>query len=716
MLAGHEHGALDLMPKRSVTGDTATLLGELPGVALRGNGGVSSLPEIHGLADDRLRTQVDGVDAVSACANHMNPPLSYIDPTHVGSVRVFPGVTPVSVGGDSIGGTIQVESPAPRFAKAGESLFTGEAGTHYRSNGDALGAHLTATAAGESLSATYSGAVAKAGDYTAAKAFKPAALAASDRGWLNGDEVGSSRHKAENHALGLAARHENHLTELKIDAQEIPYQGFPNQRMDMTENDNLRGQLHYTGRYAWGVLEGRIHGEHTRHRMDFGPDKQFTYGTAATILAPGMPMNTDGKTLGAQLKADVLLSERDTLRVGAEALRYRLDDWWPPSPAVLPAGVTTGGMAPNTFLNINNGQRDRVGVFAEWEARWQPQWTSLLGVRGELVRMDTDPVHGYNNGAMYGDPAVATSIPGAFNAADRRRDDGNVDLTALARYTPTPDHTFEAGYARKTRSPNLYERYAWSTNTMAMEMVNLVGDGNYYLGNLDLKPEVAHTFSATADWHDGARGRWGLRVTPYVTHVEDYIDARRCPTAVCGASTAVTNSLTATSGFVYLQYVNQSARLYGMDVEGHAQLVDGGDYGRLTLKGSAGDVRGENRTTGDHLYDIMPLHGKLAVVHQRERWSNTVEEVLVAPKREVSQTRDELKTGGYGLLNLRSSYEWDRARLDVGLDNVLNQFYNPPLAGAYVGQGATMSGGAIPWGTPIPGPGRAVYAGLTVKF
>jgi hypothetical protein len=79
-------------------------------------GGVSSLPSVHGLADDRLRIQVDGMDLVSACGNHMNPPLSYIDPTRVGSVRLFAGITPVSVGGDSIGATIQVESPAPEFA------------------------------------------------------------------------------------------------------------------------------------------------------------------------------------------------------------------------------------------------------------------------------------------------------------------------------------------------------------------------------------------------------------------------------------------------------------------------------------------------------------------------------------------------------------------------------------------------------------------------
>jgi iron complex outermembrane receptor protein len=71
------------------TSDTASLLRNVPGVSLQGSGGVSSLPVIRGLADDRLRIKVDGMDLISACANHMNPPLSYIDPTNVSSATVW---------------------------------------------------------------------------------------------------------------------------------------------------------------------------------------------------------------------------------------------------------------------------------------------------------------------------------------------------------------------------------------------------------------------------------------------------------------------------------------------------------------------------------------------------------------------------------------------------------------------------------------------------
>ena len=708
-------GSETIVPGRARTSDTASLLAAIPGVSIYGNGGLSSLPVLHGMQDDRVRVRLDGMDLISACANHMNPPLSYIAPSNVGAIRVFAGITPVSVGGDSIGGTISVTSPAPEFALAGQGqLLRGQAGSFYRSNGTGYGANLGFMIAGESLSMTYNGSVSRSGNYSSAKDFKAAGLAAVDKGYLAGDVVGSSRYESQNHALGLALRHKNHLVELKLDLQNIPYQGFPNQRMDMTLNDSARVNLRYAGQYHWGALETRVYGDFTRHKMDFAQDKQFFYGSAATILAPGMPMNTKGLNLGAVAKADIPISNRDDLSVGFEAQRYRLHDWWPPSPAVLPPGYATGGMAPNTFININNGQRDRIGVFAEWESRWTPRWLSLLGIRSDTVMMNTGPVQGYNNGMMYnGAPLYPATT---FNASDRERTDKNFDITALSRYTPGATLEFEAGYARKTRSPNLYERYAWSINTMAMEMVNFAGDGNFYTGNLGLTPEVAHTVSGSVNWHDAAKEQRGLAITPYITYVQNYIDARRCPTTVCGSSAAVVASTTATRGFVYLQFLNQPAKLYGVDVSGHSVLAKTRRYGDFAATGILNFVRGENRTTGDNLYNIMPVDAKLAVVHRVANWTNTVEEQLVGHKTDVSQVRNELTTGGYALLNLRSSHDWKRVRFDVGLENVLNKFYAAPLGGAYVGQGPTMSGSTIPWGVPIPGMGRSLYVGLTWKF
>ncbi|MFZ2854287.1 MAG: TonB-dependent receptor [Rhodocyclaceae bacterium] len=694
VLNASQLGNADLSPLRAATSDSASLLKDIPGVSLYGAGGVSSLPVIHGLADDRIRIKVDGMDLISACANHMNSPLSYIDPSNVGSIKAFAGITPVSAGGDSIAGTIQVDSAAPEFARAGAgTLVKGQAGAFYRSNGNASGGNISATLANENLSVRYSGSTAEAGNYKAAADFKAAAF--SGKSYLPADVVGGSNYKAENQAIAIALRNENHLLQLNLGFQHIPYQGWANQRMDMTDNRSEQVNLRYSGQYQWGSLEARVYNEHTRHKMNFGDDKLFWYSPTT----PGMPMDTEGKNTGALLKADIVLSQRDTLRVGSEFQRYRLNDWWAPS--------GTGGMSPNTLLNINDGQRDRFDVFGEWEARWNPQWLTQIGLRSGTVKMNSGTVRGYNTSATYAADVAA------FNARDRQRTDNNLDLSALARYTPDATQTFEAGYAQKSRSPNLYERYTWSTGGMAMRMVNFAGDGNGYVGNLDLKPEVAHTVSVTADWHDAAQEKWGLKVTPYYTYVEDYVDAARCSSSNANCNAA---NQTAQTGFVYLKFVNQSARLYGTDVSGYMPLAKTGSFGTFTATGLLNFVKGKNQTTGDNLYNIMPLNARLAVVHRMGSWTNTIEGQFVDAKSKVSQVRNELKTSGYSLLNLRSSYEWKQLRLDVGIDNALNKYYAAPLGGAYTGQGSTMGATGVVWGLAVPGMGRSFYTGLNIKF
>jgi iron complex outermembrane receptor protein len=677
---------------KSVTSDTTRLLQDIPGVSLYSAGGISSLPAIHGMADDRIRVQVDGMDLMPACPNHMNSALSYIDPTKVGSVTVFAGITPVSVGGDSIGGSILVKSAPPEFARAEEKVLAkGQAGTFFRSNGNAHGYNFGATVAGQWLNLSYSESHSQSDNYTAGKAFKPVTQGREGGRLIPGDEVGSSDYNgAINRDVGLALRHEGHLLQMNVSQQTVGFEGFPNQRMDMTDNTNTLYNLRYTGQFQWGELEARGYYQDTRHKMDMGPDR-FFYGT-------GMPMDTKGKTRGAQVQGNIMYSERDIFRVGAEYQYYNLFDWWP---------AVGGSMGPNAFWNIDYGQREKIDAFVEWEAHWNSQWVSQLGVRSDTVMTNAAPVQGYNNGlaGLWGNDAAA------FNARNRERTDYNWDLTALARYTPGATQAYEVGYARKSRSPNLYQRYPWATNAMAALMNNFAGDGNGYIGNIELKPEVANTFSVTGDWHDADKKRWGLKATGYYTYVQDYIDARRCDFDQCSPA-----NVTATTGFVLLQYVNQSAHLYGVDLSGNLLLIESGSYGSLTGTALLNYVRGENRTTGDNLYNIMPLNTKLAVVHRLGGWSNTAEFQAVADKENVSHVRNEVQTGGYSLFNLRSSYEWKYARLDFGIENLFNRFYSMPLGGAYVGQGSSMTTNGIPWGVPVPGMGRSFNFALNMHF
>ncbi len=684
------HGE-ELMSRRTSTSDSARLLQDTPGVSLFGAGGISSLPAIHGLADDRIRIEINGMGLMSACPNHMNSAMSYIDPSNIDSIKVFHGVSPVSVGGDSLGGTIQVNSKPPEFAGPGKGLLaTGQTGLFYRSNGDAKGGNLSASLASEYLNLSYNGSTTKSGNYSAAKAFKTVAPGTEGGEPIPGDIVASSAYHANNQELGLALRHSNHLLRLNIVRQNVLFEGFPNQRMDMTANDDTQSNLRYSGTYGWGDLIARIYHQKTRHKMDMGPDR-YQYGL-------GMPMDTKATTRGMLLQGNILLSDADTLRAGVEYQDYTLYDWWPP---------TGGTMGPNTFWNIDYGRRDRVDLFTEWEADWNPDWLTQLGVRSGTVEMDTGPVQGYDDTlvGMWGNEAAA------FNALDHKRTDRNLDLTAIARYTPGETQSYEVGYARKTRSPNLYQRYTWSTQPMAALMNNFVGDGNGYIGNPDLEPEVANTLSLSGNWRDADRQRYDLKSTLYYTRISDYIDAERCDFGQCSPE-----NLTTRTDFVLLRYVNQRATIYGLDLSAHLLLGTTTDYGRITAGGLLNYVRGKNLTTGDNLYHIMPLNARLSLEQRLGAWSNTVEIQLVAENDKTSRVRNEIPTGGYGLLNLRSSYQWRSLRVDLSIENLFDRFYAMPLAGAYVGQGASMTTNGIPWGTAVPGKGRSIDLSLNFSY
>jgi iron complex outermembrane receptor protein len=693
---------------KPATSDTARLLRAVPGVSINGAGGVSSLPSIRGLADDRLRIKLDGMDLIATCPNHMNPPLSYVDPSQIDTLKVFAGITPVSVGGDSIGGTIIAETIAPEFAAPGEArLSQGELGAFYRSNNDAFGGNAAATFATEDFSISYHGSWSQADNYTAGDNFKTTTATGRPGHTLPLDEVGSTAYETQNHTLGLAMKTGADLFEVKLGYQKMPEQLYPNQRMDLLDNEQKRINLGWTGGFDWGELEARAYHETVDHFMDFGPDKRFWYGPQSqppaapaigTPCAPvgfmtcasGMPMFSESDTTGLSLQAEYDLSDLDLVRVGGEYQRYRLDDYWTAS---------GGGMWPGTFLNVNDGERDRAALFAEWESQVDPAWLTLLGIRYERVTTDAGDVQGYKTTP----PAPGNQIAdaAAFNARDRARTDNNIDLTALARYSHDANLDIEFGFARKVRSPNLYERYTWSTWAMAAAMNNFVGDGNGYVGNVDLEPEKAHTVSATFDWHADDR-RWEIKATPYFTHVSDYIDAVRLPGWAPGQ-------------FNVLQYANQSARLYGFDVA--AQMTLGSNaWGQWGLEALVNYTDGENRDTGDDLYNIMPLNGRLTLTHRIGGWDNALEWELVDAKDDVNAVRNETATPGYGLVNLRASHAWKQVRVDFGVENLFDKFYVLPTGGAYTGQGTTMQLNAIPWGIGVPGMGRSLYAGVNVSF
>jgi len=653
---------VDRLKSLARSNDTAKLFSDTAGVTTYKAGGVSSLPIVNGLADDRVRVVIDGMVMTSTCPNHMNSPLSYIDPTNVGTASVMAGLTPVSMGGDSIAGTINVESPAPLFGdSSAATLQAAKLSTFYRRNGDGLSTSVSATLANDKVSVSYAGSSAQSDNY---------------QGGGDDGEVRSTEYKSLNQSVTLAAREGRHLVVLQVGQQYIPYEAYPTQYMDMTDNRSTFVNGRYEGTYDWGKFEGRAFWQHVNHMMNMLPDK-----------GGQMPMNTRSNSGGYSVKASFALGDGDVLRVGNELNILRLDDWWPP---------VTGSMmmSPNTYVSINGGKRDRIGTFAEWDARWSERWTSELGIRNDTVWMNTGDVQPY--GCVSPMCAADNAAAIAFNAADHKRSFVNFDLTAVARYEASEKSAFEFGYARKSRAPNLYELYAWGRGSMASRMIGWFGDGNGYVGNLDLDSEVANTLSATADFHDAAR-IWEVKFTPYYTYVSDYIGVQKIGTL--------------SGGFSQFQFVNHNAELYGVNLSGKTRLWNSDAYGQGTLKGTLAYVRGRDLTTSGDLYHMMPLNASVTLEEAYENWAGHIELQGVARKSVVDSVRAEPVTPSYLLVNLGTSYTWNHVRVDLGVDNLFDKAYDLPLGGQSIGD--YKATGIL---RPIPGEGRSINLGLTLSL
>ena len=279
-------------------------------------------------------------------------------------------------------------------------------------------------------------------------------------------------------------------------------------------------------------------------------------------------------------------------------------------------------------------------------------------------------------------------------------------MTALATYASSQEVEYQLGFARKERSPNLYERYSWGRGMMAMMMVGWFGDGNGYVGDIDLKPEVAHTVSATVNWHDAAKARWEVSLTPYYTYVEDYIDVNVIgtfkPYMRMGASKAL------------LQFANHDAHLYGVNLSWSAVAWDDASWGTGTVKGKLDVTRGRREDGGD-LYHQMPVNLSLGL---EERWRDltlSAELQAVARKSAVDDRRDEDRTAGYSLVNLGARYQMNKAfSVQAGVRNLFDRQYDLPLGGANLA--AYKASASATQIEPLPGQGRSFDIGMSLRF
>ncbi|MGH8094118.1 MAG: TonB-dependent receptor [Chthoniobacterales bacterium] len=494
-------------PKLEVGGaDTASLLEQVPGAAVVRNGALTGIVQLRGLSGDRVNVLVDGRAITPACPMHMDPPLHYTTPSSLRSLTVIAGISPVSLGGDNIGGIILAEPPAPRFALNEPTLWSGDLGSFFRSSNDSYGFNGGLTLATHDWSGSYNGS------------------------WETGDDLrfpggrvrDSGFEQFQEHEARIATHAFGGILEAYGGISRTRNAGTPSLPMDMLKDDSWHAGLHQTGDYEFGTVEGRIAFNSIDHMMN-------TFSLRP--LAPGAP------PLMVTAQSDDL-SGRFAVNLprGKNTFRTGLDFQWTRFDALL-ENVALGA-EQNV---INNATRTRLGSYLEWRADWTDQWSTLMGVRNDTVWSDADDV------TKFFPPAAADAA--AFNARSHNITDVDLDAMISLRFKANEHSDYELAFARKTRAPSLLERYLYTPQAAA----NGQTDGRTYVGDLNLDPEVSHQVAFTGSWHGE---NWGFKVTPFYNLVSDYIQGTPINRFV--------------NGQPVLQYQNfDRADLYGVDGEAH---------------------------------------------------------------------------------------------------------------------------------------------------
>lgn len=626
--------------------DSAALLESVPGAAVVRNGSQTGIVQLRGLFGDRVNVLVDGMHITPACPNHMDPPLHYITAAGLASLDVIAGISPVSMGGDSIAGSVIAKSAAPSFGSTAQMEVFGSLSASASSANRGTQGALTVGTANQQVSLSYTGERQSGDDLK-----------------FPGGTVRASGYELTQHDLTLAAQVAGGTLRLDLGRHESSNAGTPALPMDMVKDNANKIALSYLGELAFGTLEARIY----QHDIDHLMDNYSLRGLSAGMQAPATSKDT-----GYQVNLSVPRGT-NTYRVGMEYLTNDFDVYSQSS--TLSAGSVKD--------NIRHARRDRLGLFGEWEAKLSPQWKTLLGVRSDTVKSDAGAVT--QLGMM--PPPLVKADAASFNAVSRQRTDHHWDLAAQAVYSASAGRDYEFGVARKTRSPNLMERYVWSPNNATAGLA----DGRTYLGNLALKPEVSHQLSVAANWR-GAD--WQVKPGVFYNRVNDYIQ---------GTPTARRDS----AGQPVLQYNNLEAELFGLDLSWQTQTTTA-----LTLSGNLAYVRGKNKTTTDNLYRIAPLQASVNADYKTGAWTHRAEWQLAAAQTKVSGFNSEAATAGYGLLHVRTQYAVQKnLKLHFGIENLLDKTYAQHLSGIN-----RVSGSDVPMGARLPGAGRFAYLAMDYTF
>ena len=639
--------------------DTAEYLRSLPGANVNQNGPLTGIAQYRGFFGERVHVLVDGSPIKSVGPNSMDPPLSHIPPSLLKSIELKRGIAPVSSGSETIGGSISANPLSNDFGVSDEFEDTGKLSAAYKSasQGSQLSAFLGT--ANDTHRANLSLSAEQGDDYK----------------YPDG-EVTPTEYERATFGLGYGYQRDNYELDFSSRYNDTGVTGTPALPMDITNIEVWTTNAGLTVQHDGGrQLKAHLSAQGGEHQMD-----NFTLRSPPMMMGMSMPMT---RMTDAEL----------------ESMAYGVEYIFPAGGGRLVTGfdgdltkdsatITDPNDAMWYLENFNDAERNRSGVFAEWEGSATDALTVLVGARVTRVEMDSAEVS--SSMAMMMPMGAAAQLANRFNSEDLNQKDNNLDVVLNTSYAVSDTFSLEAGVAQKTRSPSYQERYLW----MPLESTGGLADGNSYVGDIHLDPEVAHQLELGFSWDNQSAY---LKPRAFYHNVSDYIQGTPATD-----STVVAASM---MDMTPLQYANVDAVLYGFDAPFGYQLSD-----KISLDGQVSYVRGERDDINDNLYRIAPLNGLLALSYTENNWALIGEVEGFAAQDEVSATNSEKETAGYGLVNLKGRYRpQHNLELTAGIENVMDKQYVQHLAGY-----SRVNEGAISKGDRLPGQGRNLF--ITASF
>jgi iron complex outermembrane receptor protein len=639
--------------------DAAAIAARVAGGDIFGNGALSGQLSYRGLAGERVLGRVNGQRFATGGPNAMDPPLHYAPSILVERIDVARGVAPVAEG-PSLGGAINAELVQAQFSGSADLTPQVRMASQYRSVDDSYAVGGLAALASEQWRFGLIASREEGDDYR----------------FPGGTAVGTS---FERNLYGVHAGFQTGAGELFVEYRrsETDPSGNPPFALDMVYFNTDFVQGGFRGEIAEDVgLTVRLGHVAVRHLMD---NQTLRQPAAAPAQARATFADADTVTAEAALRFG---SNRAYFEVGADA---ELTDRF----------VTiTNPTNPAFFIDSQpNVRAERIGAYLQWRGGLG---AAQFELGGRIDRTEQSA----------GVPQLGAAVPmgprglaAAFIASGREADDTTVDAVARV-WIEGGAFVPRLTLARKTRVPSVLERFAWLPTEASFGLA----DGNIYVGNQALKPEVAWIAEAGFDFEND----WlTLRPTVYYRRIDDFIQGTPFD-ATPGVINSPVEMVANMSGDpTPLMFRNTDAELYGADLDFVLRPL-----ASLEVAGTASLVRGERRDIADDLYRIPPANLRLSATWATGDLSLGAEVFAAADQDRVSLTNGELPGDGYVTLGLFARYAFaEGLALEAGAENLTNEEYAPHLAGR-----SRVGASDVPPGERLPGPGRGVWARLTAQF